>query len=103
MTQPAANHETATMMRSPDHVVLESIHTGSTREIAATTVVMATSRTPQDELYHSLADRIAIDRIGDCLAPGTIATAVYSGHKFARELDASVSVPVSFLRDSRVV
>ena len=26
-------------------------------------------------------------RIGDCLAPGTIAAAVYSGHRFARELD----------------
>ena len=25
-------------------------------------------------------------RIGDCLAPGTIAAAVYSGHRYAREL-----------------
>ena len=88
---------------APDHVVLESIHTGNTTEIEAATVVMATSRTPQDGLYHSLVDRIAIDRIGDCLAPGTIATAVYSGHKFARELDASVPGPVPFRRDSRVV
>ena len=88
---------------APDHVVLESIHTGNTTDIGAKTVVMATSRTPQDGLYHSLADRIAIDRIGDCLAPGTIATAVYSGHNFARELDATVPAPVPFRRDSRLI
>jgi len=86
-----------------DHIVLESIYTGKTKEIAAATVVMTTSRTPQDALYHSLVGQISIDRIGDCLAPGTIATAVYSGHKFARELDTSVPAPVPFLRDIRVV
>lgn len=86
-----------------DHVVIESVHTENTTEIGAETVVMATSRTPQDELYQSLHGRIPVDRIGDCLAPGTIATAVYSGHKFARELDASVPAPVPFLRDSRAV
>ncbi len=86
-----------------DHVVLESIYTGKTREIATATVVMATSRTPQDALYHRLVGQMSVDRIGDCLAPGTIATAVYSGHKFARELDTSVPAPVPFLRDIRVV
>ncbi|MCZ6663510.1 MAG: NADH:flavin oxidoreductase, partial [Actinobacteria bacterium] len=86
-----------------DHAVLGSIYTGRTKEIEAATVVMATSRAPQDALYHSLAGQIAIDRIGDCLNPGTIASAVYSGHKFARELDASVPVPVPFLRDSRTL
>ena len=84
-----------------DHVVIESIHTEQQRDIAATTVVMATSRVPIDALYHGLVGRVAIERIGDCLAPGTIATAVYSGHKYARELDASGPVPVPFLRDSR--
>ncbi len=86
-----------------DHVVLESIYTAKTKEIAAATVVMATSRTSQDALYHSLVGQMSVDRIGDCLAPGTIATAVYSGHKFARELDTSVPAPVPFLRDIRVV
>ena len=28
--------------------------------------------------------------IGDCVAPGTIAAAVYSGHRMAREFDAPV-------------
>jgi dimethylamine/trimethylamine dehydrogenase len=86
-----------------DHVVLESIYIAKTKEIGAATVVMATSRTSQDALYHSLVGQMSVDRIGDCLAPGTIATAVYSGHKFARELDAPVPVPVPFLRDSRMV
>jgi len=78
---------------------LESIHTGETREIEAATVVMTTSREPQDALYHALADRIAIQRIGDCLAPGTIATAVYSGHRAAREMDAEVPVGLPFRRE----
>jgi len=51
------------------------------------------------ELYHSLRDEIDIERIGDCLAPGTIATAVYSGHRYAREMDADVPVGVPFLRE----
>jgi dimethylamine/trimethylamine dehydrogenase len=80
-------------------VVLKSIHTEQTREIEATNTIMVTSRLPRDELFYSLADRINIDRIGDCLAPGTIATSVYSGHRYARELDSEVMVPVSFRRE----
>jgi len=80
-------------------VMLQSIHTGEIREIEAATVVMTTSREPRDALYHALADRIAIQRIGDCLAPGTIATAVYSGHRAAREMDAEVPVGVPFHRE----
>jgi dimethylamine/trimethylamine dehydrogenase len=79
--------------------VLKSIHTEQTREIEATNTIMVTSRLPRDELFYSLADRINIDRIGDCLAPGTIATSVYSGHRYARELDSEVMVPVSFRRE----
>ncbi len=80
-------------------VTLESIHTGEAGEIEAGSVVMTTSRTPQDDLYYSLVDRISITRVGDCLAPGTIATSVYSGHRYARELDSVVAAPVAFLRE----
>ncbi len=80
-------------------VVLASIHTGRETEIEARSVVMTTSRQPEDALYYALTERIAIDRIGDCLAPGTIATSVYSGHRYAREMDAEVSVGVPFLRE----
>jgi dimethylamine/trimethylamine dehydrogenase len=51
-------------------------------------VVMVTARRSRDALYHELADRIDITRIGDCLAPGTIAACVRSGHRYARRMDA---------------
>ena len=82
-----------------DSVTLECVFTGRTHDIAASNVVMATSRKPQDGLFYALVDQIDIKRIGDCLAPGTIATTVYSGHRYARELDADVSVPVPFRRE----
>ena len=80
-------------------VLAECVYTGRAEEIPASTVVLVTSRVPQDDLYHSLRDEIDIERIGDCLAPGTIATAVYSGHKYAREMDEDVPVGVPFLRE----
>jgi dimethylamine/trimethylamine dehydrogenase len=80
-------------------VIAESIYTAQKEEISASTVVLVTSRVPQDDLYHSLRDEIHIDRIGDCLAPGTIATAVYSGHRYAREMDAPIPVGVPFQRE----
>ncbi len=82
-----------------DSVTLESIYTGHTRDVEAANVVMITSRRPQDELFYALVDRIDIQRIGDCLAPGTIATSVYSGHRFAREMDSAAMVPVAFRRE----
>jgi dimethylamine/trimethylamine dehydrogenase len=78
---------------------LECIYTGALREIEATSVVMTTSRAPVDSLYHSLAGRIEIQRIGDCSAPGTIATSVYSGHQYAREMDGGKPADVRFRRE----
>ena len=82
-----------------DSVLLECIYTGETREVAAQSTVMVTSRRPQDALFYSLVDRLDIERIGDCLAPGTIATSVYSGHRYAREMDSQLMVPVPFRRE----
>jgi dimethylamine/trimethylamine dehydrogenase len=56
----------------------------------ASSVIMVTSRIPSDALYHDLADRIDITRIGDCLSPSSIARAVYAGHAYAREMDAPI-------------
>ena len=78
---------------------LECVFTGRPREIEAASVVMVTSRIPNDQLYRTLAGRIDVVRIGDCLAPGTVATAVYAGHRLAREMDAPVSTGVSFRRE----
>jgi len=58
---------------------------------------MVTARIPVDALHRDLAGSSAaladagirsLIRIGDCLSPGTIAAAVYGGHRMARELDA---------------
>ena len=83
----------------PGGVIAECIYTGRKEEIPAAAVVLVTCRLPKDDLYHSLRDEIEIERIGDCLAPGTIATAVYSGHKYAREMDADIPVGIPFLRE----
>ena len=80
-------------------VVAECIYTGRKEEIPASAVVLVTSREPYDDLYHSLRDEIHIDRIGDCLAPGTIATSVYSGHRYAREMDADPPDGLPFKRE----
>jgi dimethylamine/trimethylamine dehydrogenase len=40
----------------------------------------------------------SVTRIGDCLAPGFIAHAVYAGHRYARELDAPPAGEVPFKR-----
>ena len=79
--------------------VAECIYTGRREHIAANHVVMVTSRRPNDTLYQSLEPHVKANRIGDCAAPGTIATAVYSGHRVAREMDARAGAPVSFVRE----
>jgi ABC-type lipopolysaccharide export system ATPase subunit len=82
---------------------LECIYTGRVRETRAAGIVMTTARTPHDPLYDTLVGRIDVQRIGDCLAPGTIATAVYSGHQYARELDAGAPADVRFRRERPVI
>jgi len=58
-------------------------------------VVMVTSRTPEDRLYHDLraqdwrgAGIRSLQLIGDAAAPGPIAWATYAGRRYAEELDA---------------
>jgi dimethylamine/trimethylamine dehydrogenase len=64
--------------------------------VEVSALVMVTLRAPQNRLYFELAGEaqekldelpFRILRIGDCLAPSTIAAAVYDGHRAARELD----------------
>jgi dimethylamine/trimethylamine dehydrogenase len=86
-----------------DKVVLACAYTERTREMPAAGIVMVTSRCPVDDLYAELADQIDIVRIGDCLAPGTIATSVYSGHEYARLMDAPSPGDVPFAREHALV
>ena len=69
-------------------------------------LLMLTSRTPNDTVYQELMARESdrsdagiksVTRIGDCEAPGIIAAAVHSGHRWARELDVENISAVPFL------
>jgi dimethylamine/trimethylamine dehydrogenase len=70
------------------------------------------ARVPNDALYYELESRAdalsaagikSLARIGDCLAPGLIAHAVFSGHKFAREFDEPAPGDVPFKRERNIV
>ena len=90
-------------------VTIEPVFGGDLFERACATLVLVTAPLADDALYHDLmADEAALSRagirrvtrIGDCLAPGTIAAAVYSGHRFARELgEASPDDAVPYDRE----
>ena len=70
-------------------------------------LVLVTMRDAHDALYRELSsDQAALNAagiksvtaIGDCLAPGLIASAVYGGHKYARELDTEVPLDTAPFR-----
>ena len=81
---------------------LSCVYTGREREIDAASAVLVTSREPADALFRELENRVEIERIGDCLAPATIAHAVYAGHRYAREMDTE-SDEVPFRREHGAV
>ena len=80
-----------------DQVSFECTHTGRETAVDARSLVLVTARHVNDALWESLSDRRHVTRIGDCIAPGTIATAVYAGHRYARELEGDSDV--AFLRE----
>jgi dimethylamine/trimethylamine dehydrogenase len=89
-------------------VVLECVYTARHTIAEAATIVTLTSRLADDELAQALDARpgaaaaagiVAVTSIGDCLAPGTIAAAVYSGHRHAREFDRPPDGEVPFRRE----
>ena len=92
----------------PGEAQLACTFTDRRQARACGSVVMVTARLPQDGLYHDLmkdgeglaeAGVKSLTRVGDCLAPGTIAAAVYGGHRYARELDEPVPAGVPFRRE----
>jgi dimethylamine/trimethylamine dehydrogenase len=91
---------TALLELAGEEAVLACVFTGRRRTLNAANVVMVTARLSRDDLYRELEDRIEITRIGDCLAPGTIAACVRSGHEYAREMDAETQDEVRFRRES---
>jgi dimethylamine/trimethylamine dehydrogenase len=73
-----------------DGIRLGCVYTGHETTLTTDALVLVTARVPNDRLAVELADiehgPIA-EAIGDALAPGTIAQAVWDGHRYAEELD----------------
>ena len=81
---------------------------GEERDIDADAIVLVTSRTPDDALFQAVRRSMeegekgapkSLKRIGDCDAPAIIAAAVYSGHRYARELDTDIDRDNPFRHD----
>ncbi|MBO66804.1 MAG: NADH:flavin oxidoreductase [Acidiferrobacteraceae bacterium] len=96
-----------------DEVITSCNSTGAKYSYSASSLVLVTARLPLDDLYFDLAGEseelltslpFTISRIGDCLAPSTIAAAVYDGHRYARQLDEKVDPDKpSFRREQAMI
>jgi dimethylamine/trimethylamine dehydrogenase len=78
------------------------IYSEKKRTIAARSLLLVTSRQPNDALYQALAQDEeglaaagirSLQKIGDCDLPSTIAAAVHDGHRAARELESPPANP----------
>jgi dimethylamine/trimethylamine dehydrogenase len=88
---------------------LSCMYSDKISTIRTNALVMITSRSPNDKLYYELVnenDKInkfkSIKRIGDCLAPATIASAIYDGRKYAMEFEDEFSENYLYKRDSNL-
>ena len=71
-------------------VELGCAYTGRPLTLPADALVLLTARLPDDELATALRAAEGgptVRALGDALAPGTIAAAVWDGHRYAEELD----------------
>jgi dimethylamine/trimethylamine dehydrogenase len=87
---------------------LSCVYTGRRSHLTVPAIVSVTSRVGNDDLARALgaapdavtsAGIVSVTSIGDCWAPGTIAAAVYAGHRYAREFDRPPSDDVGFDRE----
>ena len=87
-------------------------YSGVTQQIAARGAVLVTQRAQRDGLYHAILERAGGDagqlpftlkRIGDCEAPAIVAAAVYSGHRYAAELETAADSDEPLRHDRPVV
>ena len=93
----------------PGSVTLACGVTGALREIACDAIVALGVRVPRLDLHRDLTARAAdwgdaglsrVSLIGDAEAPGMLVHAVYSGHRYAQEMDAAPDPDaVPFRRD----
>ena len=91
-----------------DHLRVSDTYTGKEETIGCGDVLLATGRAPQAGLFDRLsADPAKLERagirtlarIGDCLVPGAVVHAVYSGHRFAREFGETVDADHPYQRE----
>jgi dimethylamine/trimethylamine dehydrogenase len=84
------------------NITISCVYSEKEQSLDANSVVLVTSRTPDDELYLGLTEDPdglensgikSVTVIGDCLCPSTIASAVYEGHRVAQEFDAPPENP----------
>jgi len=68
------------------HARIACATTGLARDIPCDSLILVTGRLPVDDLWRDLEGRPNVARVGDCLAPSSIADAVHSAHRFARLL-----------------
>jgi len=74
---------------APDGLVTSCIYTGREYRHETASIVLVTSRRPEEALYRALKDRGApVTAIGDAWAPAAIVHAVYAGRRFAEEFQA---------------
>jgi dimethylamine/trimethylamine dehydrogenase len=90
-----------------DGAQLACVYSGRERRIGCASILAITARLPNDELQQALEAREqewrdarieSVSAIGDCLAPGLIAHAVYGGHQWAREFEEVQEGEVRFRR-----
>ncbi len=83
-----------------NRAIINCTYSENEQILEADSVVTVTSRNPNDSLFYQLIDSVedgsetgpkSVSRIGDCEAPAIIAAAVFSGHRFARELDTKIN------------
>jgi dimethylamine/trimethylamine dehydrogenase len=87
-------------------------YSGAQTQVPAGAVVLVTARKPNDALYHEILGTVGGDesrlpftlsRIGDCEAPAIVAAAVYSGRRYAEEMDAPMDPDLPLKHDRPVV
>ena len=91
-------------------VKLACTYTRTEKSVECASLVLVTARQPNDGLYRELLAATSstsgtvpktLNRIGDCEAPAIIAAAVFSGHRYARELEEVID-PDNPLKHDRV-
>ncbi|MCY4148103.1 MAG: FAD-dependent oxidoreductase [Gammaproteobacteria bacterium] len=86
---------------SEQEAIIQHVVSQEQRSLLTHNLILVTARQPDHQLYFGLNDDPdamqqrdvrSVTRIGDCLAPSTIAAAVYAGHLYARDFDEKIDI-----------